>query len=95
MSASRSASVLFLDFVIAFSAAQAQRLTPTQHPPAGPQEVFAPYWTTEPGWETELQLKNNLASGRLTVTRSSDLPTARNFRLTQSPSPPTPPFLCQ
>jgi hypothetical protein len=33
-----------------------------------PQEVFAPYWTSEPGWETELQLKNNLTTGPLTVT---------------------------
>jgi hypothetical protein len=33
-----------------------------------PQEAFAPYWTAEPGWETELQLRNNLASGSLTVT---------------------------
>ena len=33
-----------------------------------PQESFAPYWTAEPGWETELQLRNNLASGALTVT---------------------------
>ena len=32
------------------------------------QEVFAPYWTSEPGWDTELQLKNNLAAGSLTVT---------------------------
>jgi hypothetical protein len=37
-------------------------------PQAKPQEVFAAYWTTEPGWETELQLKNNLATGSLTVT---------------------------
>lgn len=33
-----------------------------------PQEVFAPYWTSEPGCETELQLKNNLTAGPLTVT---------------------------
>ena len=32
------------------------------------QEVVAPYWTSEPGWETELQLKNNLSNGPLTVT---------------------------
>jgi hypothetical protein len=32
------------------------------------QEVFAPYWTSEPGWDTELQLKNNLSVGTLTVT---------------------------
>ncbi len=37
-------------------------------PTPRPQEVFAPFWTSEPGWTTELQLKNNLASGSLTVT---------------------------
>ena len=40
-----------------------------------PQESFAPYWTAEPGWETEIQLRNNLAAGQLTVTpvlRSSE-----------------------
>ncbi|HXM23172.1 MAG TPA: hypothetical protein VN948_18080 [Terriglobales bacterium] len=37
-------------------------------PASKPQEVFAPYWTAEAGWETELQLKNNLAAGPLTVT---------------------------
>jgi hypothetical protein len=47
-------------------------LTPTllnaANPTPKPQEVFAPYWTAEPGWETELQLKNNLTAGPLTVT---------------------------
>ena len=33
-----------------------------------PQEQFAPYWTAEPGWRTELQLRNNRAQGDLTVT---------------------------
>lgn len=33
-----------------------------------PQESYAPYWTSEPGWTTELQLKNNLFSAPLTVT---------------------------
>jgi hypothetical protein len=32
------------------------------------QELFAPYWSSEPGWDTELQLKNNLSSSPLTVT---------------------------
>jgi hypothetical protein len=35
---------------------------------AAPQEVFAPYWTSEPGWDTELQMKNNLSAAPLTVT---------------------------
>jgi hypothetical protein len=37
-------------------------------PTAKPQESFAPYWTAEPGWDTELQLRNNLVAGSLTVT---------------------------
>jgi hypothetical protein len=44
------------------SIAHADRPTPK------PQEVFAPYWIAEPGWETEFQLKNNLAAGPITVT---------------------------
>lgn len=37
-------------------------------PASKPQESLASYWTSEPGWETEFQLKNNLSSGSLTVT---------------------------
>jgi len=38
-------------------------------PPAPkPQEQFLVYWTTEPGWSTELLLRNNLESAQLTVT---------------------------
>jgi hypothetical protein len=33
-------------------------------------EQFAPYWTCEPGWNTDLQLRNNLVSGSLTVRPS-------------------------
>ena len=38
-------------------------------------EQHAVYWTDEPGWHSELQLRNNLAAQSLTVTpylRSSD-----------------------
>jgi hypothetical protein len=31
-------------------------------------EQYVVYWTTEPGWRTELQLRNNLESSDLTVT---------------------------
>jgi len=31
-------------------------------------EQYVVYWTTEPGWRTELQLRNNLESRELTVT---------------------------
>ena len=33
-------------------------------------EQFAPYWTCESGWHTELQLRNNLSSDTLTVRPS-------------------------
>jgi len=36
--------------------------------PAQAVEQHAPYWSSEPGWDTELQLKNNLAAASLTVT---------------------------
>jgi len=44
-------------------------------PPAVAQEQFLPYWTTEVGWSSEIQLRNNQLSGDLTVTpflRSTD-----------------------
>ncbi len=52
----RRISLLTLVATVAVSVAYAQKLAPK------PQESFAPYWTSEPGWDTELQLKNNLAS---------------------------------
>jgi len=33
-----------------------------------PQEVMASYWSLEPGWNTELEIRNNLAERQLTVT---------------------------
>ena len=44
-------------------------LRPRQSRPAVPrraptnQEVVAPFWTLEPGWDTQLELRNNLAHG--------------------------------
>jgi hypothetical protein len=35
---------------------------------AADQEKFILYWTTETGWRSELQLRNNLAAGDLTIT---------------------------
>jgi hypothetical protein len=49
-------------------------LRPRQSRPALPrraptnQEVVAPFWTLEPGWDTQLELRNNLAHGDLEVT---------------------------
>jgi hypothetical protein len=35
-------------------------------PPAVPQEVFAPFWSVQPGWQTELMIGNNTGS-KITV----------------------------
>jgi hypothetical protein len=61
MPTTRRALLLALVAIVAVSAY-------AEKPVRKPQESFAPYWTSEPGWDTELQLKNNLASGPLTVT---------------------------
>jgi len=57
---------LFSLTVGAFPAAQAQLPSRIQDPKL--QEVFAPYWTAETGWATELRLANNLAKAPLSVT---------------------------
>jgi hypothetical protein len=43
---------------------------PHSHPLPEPidQEQFIPYWTTETGWRSELQLRNNMDAVDLTVT---------------------------
>jgi hypothetical protein len=50
-----------------------QHLTP---PPPDPvdQEQFIAYWTTETGWTSELQLRNNAVAQDLTVTPVLRLP---------------------
>ncbi len=40
---------------------------PAKAPQPVDQEKFVSYWTTETGWSTDLQLRNNLESGELTV----------------------------
>ena len=50
-------------------------------PVSKPQESYAPYWTSEPGWTTELQLKNNLVSAPLTVTPVLRLASGREIPL--------------
>lgn len=41
---------------------------PQSPPPAVDQEQFISYWTTETGWRTQLELRNNQATGVLAVT---------------------------
>jgi hypothetical protein len=52
------------------------------------QESFAPYWTSEPGWTTELQLKNNLPSTPLTVTPVLRLASGNEILLDPATIPP-------
>lgn len=70
-----AASVLLLALIILAPKAHAQRTTPK------PQEIFAPYWTSEAGWGTELQLKNNLSSQPLTVIPVLHLASGREIPL--------------
>ncbi len=32
-----------------------------------PQQVFVPYWTLEPGWNTTLEIRNNVAQREISV----------------------------
>ena len=43
-------------------------LPPLPPPPATDQEQFLPYWSTEPGWASEIQLRNDQVSRDLTIT---------------------------
>ncbi|HZW92394.1 MAG TPA: hypothetical protein VFF64_05420 [Candidatus Eremiobacteraceae bacterium] len=45
-----------------------QSQSPARFSEMKPFEQYVAYWTTEPGWSTELQLRNNLDPGKLTVT---------------------------
>ena len=68
-------------FVLAFLAIRSEPLRQSTSPvplpqampptpgsgPKLPQEMFAPYWTLEPGWDSELELRNNLPFASLTV----------------------------
>jgi hypothetical protein len=67
-------SVAFLLSLFAYTLASAQQPPHTQMPPttsplnAADQEQFVAYWTSETGWTSELQLRNNQTSQGLTVT---------------------------
>jgi hypothetical protein len=63
----RSLLLLCLAFLLVPLAASQQ--TPPRPPPApADQEQIVPYWTTETGWTSELQLRNNRIGQELTVT---------------------------
>ncbi len=67
-----SSSILML---LTLPSTQAQSTAPVSKAPPPPpppspkdQQQFVSYWTTETGWRTELQLRNNQVSHILTVT---------------------------
>ena len=81
----------FSEAQLTSASASGSRVEPTAPKAQGPLsrfEQFAVYWTEEPGWHTELQLRNNLASGDLTVTpsvRSADGTEVRLLSVTIKP----------
>ena len=58
-------------------------------PAPAPQEVLGSYWTAEPGWHTEFQLRNNLISVPLVVTPVLRLANGREYPLTPVSIPPS------
>jgi hypothetical protein len=69
------ASLILIPLAPQFAQAQSQSTPPahkappsTAPPPAVDQQQFISYWTTETGWHTELQLRNNQVKQILTVT---------------------------
>ncbi len=66
--------------------AQAEKPAP---PAPKPQELFAPYWTAEPGWHTEFQLRNNLVAAPLVVTPVLRLASGQEYPLTPVTIPPS------
>src|SRR6267142_2676803 len=49
-------------------AAASQRYSNRKPPESTDNELIVAYWTTETGWKSELQLRNNLAGQDLVVT---------------------------
>ncbi len=80
-------SLVLLSLVIPsglFHAQEPASQSPKFHPVAtqgpAPQEQMLPYWSADPGWHTEIMLRNNLASAPLTVS-----PVLRLFDGTEIP----------
>ena len=64
-----------------------KRPAPPPAPPAEDQQQFICYWTTETGWRTELQLRNNQVSQVLVATPVLRAATRRHIRLPCSSLP--------
>ncbi len=71
----RSAVSLFFAILASASLLAQSPPPPRQpHPPRPakwepkPQEIFVSYWTVEPNWSTQLEIRNNVARREVTVT---------------------------
>jgi hypothetical protein len=62
--------------------AQAKQKTVHRKPPAATeQEVYAAYWTLEPGWHTDIEVRNNITDIPLIVTPTLRLSTGDEIDL--------------
>jgi hypothetical protein len=60
--------VACLLFVPSSFAQQQPKTSGIKVPPVLRQEMVVPYWTLEPGWHTDLEIRNNNATHPITVT---------------------------
>ena len=65
--ASRSVPATISILLVGFAALNPRAIAQTpqaskHHPAVAEHELFAPYWTAEAGWRTEVQMRNNLCS---------------------------------
>jgi hypothetical protein len=80
-------SLLLVAYPLTAQSPQAKRPDPrvTRMTPdwtASPQELFASYWTLEPGWSTELEIRNNVPWRNLRVTPVLRIATGAEVPLT-------------
>jgi hypothetical protein len=61
---------------------------PPPPPPATDQEQFVAYWTSETGWNSELQLRNNAVGKTRRSLQFSGYPMGQKPRLRRSPLNP-------
>ena len=52
------------------------------------QELFLSYWTVEPGWSTELEIRNNVAWRDLSITPVLRMPAGAEIALEPVTVPP-------
>jgi len=76
-------------FACSYATAQSQAPTrgfkvktigPAKEPPTA-QEMVVPYWSLEPGWNTELEMRNNMAQRKLMVTPVLRMANGQEFPL--------------